>query len=84
MRGASHGFIALQIAVKDVGALMMMSWPILRQYEWWDRHCVSEVQREKWCGGRGSVRFGVVVLRDVEEAPRNRLEGPKLGESEAL
>jgi hypothetical protein len=29
VRGASHGLIMLQIAVKDVGPLMMISWPIL-------------------------------------------------------
>ena len=59
-----------------------MSWPILRRYELWDRHCVSEAQRR--CGRRGGVRFGVVVLRDIEKAARDGLEGPELGESKAL
>jgi hypothetical protein len=34
--------------------------------------------------GAADVRFGKVVLGDVEEAPRDGLEGPELGESEAL
>ena len=30
------------------------------------------------------VRFGVVILRDVKKAARDRLEGPELGESYAF
>lgn len=78
MRGASHGLITLHIAVKDVGAFMMMSWPILQLY-YGGMGTVSVRRR-----GREGVRFGVVVLRDVEKAARDRLEGPELGESEAL
>ena len=37
-----------------------------------------------WCGRRGGVRFRVVVLRDLEKAARDRLEGPELGESQAI
>lgn len=45
---------------------------------------VSEAEEERWRGGRADVRLGVVGLRDVEEAARDSLEGPELGESDAL
>jgi hypothetical protein len=71
------------MAVKDVGALMMKSWPILR-YEWCDGVlCERRLEEGGW-GQWGDVRLGKVVLRDVEKAARDGLEGPELGESEAL
>jgi hypothetical protein len=75
VRGASHGLIILQIVVKDVGAFMMMSWPILG---------TVLVRRRGRDGRRGGVRLGIVVLRDVEKAARDRFEGPELGESQTL
>ena len=33
VRGASQGFIMLQMAVNDVGALMMINWPILYNHK---------------------------------------------------
>lgn len=66
------------MAVKDVGALTMMSWPILCESE----YCVSDAHPEEGWGA--DVRLGEVVLRDVEKAARDGLEGPELGEPEAL
>ena len=52
VRGASHGFIMLQIAVKDVGALMMINWPILQYISYSARVKRSLSQQEVEGDGR--------------------------------
>ena len=80
VRGASHGFIMLQIAVKDVGALMMINWPILHTRV---KRSLSQQEVEGRRDG-GDIRLWKVVLRDVEKASRDGFERPELGEPEAF
>ena len=48
-------------------------------------HATIHNREEIWRGWEsGHVRFGKVVLEDVEEAPRNELESPELGKPNAL